>query len=194
MSAIPAMTFTITFPRDPRLYTRDHNRHIREANKQAAKIHHQRHVPRHFEAFAPAKYGYFKRSKKYEVRKFKQVGHNRPLEFTGISKRHILRFTDDMVKATPKGSTLTVKLQIKGGSGRVIDAAAAARLFAAGKRKTATISKQQIQSQKEILRRVAEMGAISPDERQYIGDRIGVIYAQLANAPGQVYRVKIKAG
>lgn len=190
-TAFPSTALSINFTRDPRLFSRDHNRHMRHAFEAGAEYHFQHHVPRHFQGFAAAKYGYYPRTQKYNDRKLKQVGHLDPLVFTGASKR---RATGSHlpIQATPKGATLTVQLAIDKASGRLLDAAAAARLFAAGKRKTATISNKQLQNQVQILRRVTELQAISQDEINTVGRKIAEDYTNQANSQSQPYRVRVK--
>lgn len=65
----PKITTTVTLPRDPRLLVRDHNTILRETLREAAFEHHRRHIPWHFESFAPAKYGYARRGKKYQAKR-----------------------------------------------------------------------------------------------------------------------------
>jgi hypothetical protein len=163
---------------------------MRHAYTAAAEYHFQHHVPRHFQGFAAAKYGYYPRTKKYNDRKLKQVGHTDPLVFTGASRREAT--SNHRIAATPKGSKLFVRLAISGGSGRVLDAAAAARKFAAGKRKTATISKTQVQSQIQVLKRVSEMETVAQDEINTLGRVMQEDYQHQADTQTTPYRVKIK--
>lgn len=188
---LPSTAVGLIFDADPRLKVRDHARFMRNAFTAGAEFHFEHHVPWHFENFAGPKYGYFPRSRAYNARKLKQVGHNRPLEFTGASKR-MATGSHVPIQATPKGATLTVRLAITGGSGRVLDAAAAARLFAAGKRKTATFTQRQINGQAQALRRVAEMEAITQDEINAVGRVMEQSYIDQANGPNVEYRKRIK--
>lgn len=66
-------------------------RAIRAAAKEALEIAieqwHGTMMPQHFTTAAPAKYGYTPRTKKYMIRKARKMHHQRPLEFTGDSKK-----------------------------------------------------------------------------------------------------------
>ena len=191
MSGIPLPKVSMTLPKDPRLFVVDHNRNLREANQQGMHLHHRRHIPWHFQTFAAVKYGYKPRNKKYLARKLKQKGHLLPMVFSGASRAKAM--AEHTVSGTPKGAKLTFNLAIKGGiTGRVVDAAAAARLFAAGKRKTAGFSQKQIDGQKNILMRVAEMQTIAVDEARAIAAEVKKVYVEGANKPGTKYRVRIK--
>lgn len=189
--AMPGSSVELVFSADPRLKARDHNKFMRAAFTAGAEYHFRQHVPRHFEDFAIHKYGYYPRSEKYNDRKMKQVGHNHPLVFTGASKR-MATGSHLPVQATPKGATLTVRLAFSGGSGRMKDAAAIARLHAAGKRINSTFTEKQVNGQIEALRRVSEMESMSSDEVNTVGRVILDKYTELANAPGTEYRKRIK--
>lgn len=191
MCGIPIMTVTVTLPRDPALFQRDHNRFSRAANVLAARYHFQKHIPRHFQGFAAAKYGYRKRTSKYKQRKIKLVGAKPDMVFSGRSQR-VITGTAPKIQATPKGSRLIMRLPIDGGTGKILDAAAAQRLFAAGKRKTATFTKRQVNSQIEIMRRVKEMEAVSPDEARALAEVRAAEYVRLANEPGTRKRIRIR--
>lgn len=189
--AIPITTITVSMPKDPALFTRDHNRFSRAANVAAADFHFQRHIPRHFEGFAGPKYGYWKRTKGYLKRKQKIVGNKPDLVFSGKSKRMVLS-TTPTIRATPKGSTLILRLPIAGGTGNALDAAAAARLFAAGKRKNKGFTQKQVNSQIQIQRRVHELQAVSADEARKLAEVRAQEYVRLANEPGVRRRIRFK--
>lgn len=188
---IPIMTVTVTLPRDPALFVRDHNRFSRAANVLAAQYHWQKHIPRHFQSFAAAKYGYQQRSGKYRKRKIKLVGNQPDMVFSGRSRR-MMTGTQPTIRATPKGSTLIMRLPIDGGTGKILDAAAAARLFAAGKRSHKGFTQRQVNSQVQIVRRVAEMQAVSADEIRTLAEVRATEYVRLANQPGVKKRIRIR--
>ncbi len=188
---IPIMTVNVSLPRDPALFVREHNRFSRAANVYAAEYHWRHHIPRHFEGFAAAKYGYFKRSSKYNERKLKIVGDKPDNVFSGRSQRQMTN-SYPKIRATPKGSTLIMKMPIGEGSGRILDAAAAARLFAAGKRKNKGFTERQATSQINIIRRVAEMQSVSTDEVAKLAQVRADEYVRLANQPGVRKRIRIK--
>lgn len=72
---------------------RTHNKIMRKVNRQAMTRHRQR-LPLHFQRNSKTTpggaYGYEKRNKRYQIRKAKQQGHQKPLVFTGRLKQSIL--------------------------------------------------------------------------------------------------------
>lgn len=187
---IPKLTAQIDIKRDPALYESSHNKSMSAAWKGGAEFHHSNHMPRHFQAFAGAKYGYKKRSKKYNARKLRIVGHQIDNVFTGKSRTEIT--TKRRIQGSPKGATLRMRLPISGGTGRLEDDAARARLHAAGKIKSRKITNRQITGQKTIIERVAEMKAVAPDEFRTIGRVAKIKYVEQANAPTSKRRIRIK--
>lgn len=190
-TGIPIMTVEITLPRDPALFQRDHNRFAREANRYAAEYHWRHHIPRHFQSFAKTKYGYFKRTEKYQKRKINLVGRKPDNVFSGRSQREMTNNTPKW-PATPKGARLIMKMPIGAGTGRILDAAAAARLHAAGKRKNKGFTERQAQSQINVIRRKAEMESVSADEVRTLMRVRNDKYVQQANEPGVKKRIRIR--
>lgn len=189
--SIPGITVTLTLPNDPRLFVSGHKRCMKEGNVASMHYHHRRHIPWHFQGFAGAKYGYQPRSRGYIKRKIKAVGHTLPNVYTGASRTSAT--TSHNVTPTQRGARLTFQLAIKSGrSGRVLDAAAAARLFAAGKRKTAGFTDSQIEGQKKIRMRIAEMQTIAVDELKAINEELARVYVAEADKPTTKKRVRIK--
>lgn len=74
-----------------------------EGNAASVEHWHRKYVPFHFEPFAKSKYGYQRRSKKYEQRKQRKVGHVKPLVFTGNLERQAESFID--VRASSRRGT-----------------------------------------------------------------------------------------
>lgn len=184
---------TMHFTRDPRLYVRDHNRFVREAYRKAAEFHHKEHIPRHFEKFAGAKYGYAKRRSRVWVGIFEAIGKSPwrpgeprkgsyqeykdrlglpPLVFTGAS-RDLATSQRQITATATKGARLIVRLALVGASGRF-------------RKKPGQT--QLTQQQKEIVSRIAEMETIAPDEQRRINWEIQRSYTIQANAPGTPYR------
>ena len=160
------MELQATFIRpDPRIFIRDHNKWLRAANVRAAKYHQRVHVPRHFQNFAAAKYGYLPRSQKYLKYKERRYGSTRPFVKTGATEDALVGMRQHEISATPKGAKLTLRLPFKGGTGRFLDAKALKRL-----KKVHTES--QVRAQKAAMARVAEMEAISPDEQRTLNEQI----------------------
>jgi hypothetical protein len=173
-TAPPMLSVTTTFPRDPRLYASDHNTFLRESLRETSAIHHERHMPWHFERFAAAKYGYVKRSIKYQRRKDKLglpplVSPNP--RTSGQLRRSILQFRT--IAATSKRSRLIMRLPFKGGTGRL-------RLIGG------SLSEQQ----RQILHRFAELESVAPDESQFLAKTILEKYTARANAPGVQHRTR----
>jgi hypothetical protein len=160
------------FPRDPRLFVRDHARFLRESLREAMAEHHERHIPRHFQPFAIAKYGYKPRSNGYERRK-RRLGKHNPLEFTGRTKTQVT--TSRQITATQHRATLIMRLPLSGGTGR----------FRLAKGQT-----QLSSSQRTILQIIEELRAIAPDEVTHLRDFVAARYAARANEPGVRYRVR----
>jgi hypothetical protein len=188
---IPQVTAQIDIARDPFLFESGHSKSMRAAYTGGAEFHHSQHMPRHFQPFAKSKYGYKPRTKKYNARKLKIVGHQIDNVFTGRSKTEIT--TKHKVQSTAKGAKLKMKLPITGGTGRLQDDAARARLFAAGKAKTQKITGRQISSQKTIIERVAEMKVISGDEHRTVAKVAKVKYVEQANMPTTRRRIRISS-
>jgi hypothetical protein len=175
-TAPPLMQVNSTFPRDPRLYVRDHQTFLRETLRDAAAEHHTRHIPWHFEKFAAAKYGYQRRSSKYQARKDKLglpplVSPNP--QTTGQLKTAMTQFRE--ITATSTRSRLIMRLPFQGGTGRL--------KVIGGKLST---------SQQNVLARIAEMEAIADDERAHLAEFVGVDYARRANLPGVPYRTRMR--
>lgn len=190
-TGIPIMTVELTLPRDPALFQRDHNRFMRAAMTAAAEYHWRQHMPRHFQKFAAAKYGYVPRSKKYNDRKIKIVGHQIDNVLSGRSRREVT--SKRTITATPKGARLKMVLPIKGGTGNLLDQAAAARLFAAGKRQQKGFTARQVNSQKSIIARVKELEAISADEIRANSRVIHDEYHRQATAPDTKRRIRFRS-
>lgn len=171
------LKFELIIPRDPALFERDHRRALRLAFTEAAVFHHERHIPRHFEPFASVKYRYARRNAKYEARKQRLLGHRLPLVFTGKTRDTVTMLRT--IRATPKGATLTMRLPIRGGTGRLMDASARARLIRAGKR-VKPLTDRAINNQRVILQLMAEIEVISPDEMQAIRQQIADRYTERA--------------
>lgn len=172
----PKLTVTTTLPRDPRLLGRDHARMLNDTLREAAAEHHKRHVPRHFQAFAPAKYGYARRGSKYQ--KIKDRLGLPPLVSPYSLKQgrlptHVAVMQQFNITATQKRATLKMRLPFRGGTGRL-------RVESNG------LSDHQ----KALLRTIAEIEAIAPDEQRYLNEFVHKKYAERANAPGTKHRVR----
>lgn len=172
---IPVMTVTLVQP-DPRLMLRAHNRALRAAYRVAAEYHRDRHIRRHFEAFAPAKYGYLRRTARYQKYKANVYGSTLDLVKTGATRAALTAPGAGVIRATPKGSTLSLKLPIKGGSGRIQSAAARQRL---GRK---ALSRKGRIAVTNVLARVAEVEAIAPDEINTLRKVVETAYAKHVEA------------
>lgn len=190
MAGVPIMTVDIVLPHDPALKVRDHTKFLRNAFIHAADYHHRVHMPRHFEDFAAAKYGYLPRSKGYNAVKKRIVGHAHPNVLSGRSRTEILK--NRVIRKTANGAMLIMTLPIKGGTGRLLDSAAAARLFAAGKRKNKGFTDKQIEGQKRIIARVKELEAITADEVRANARELIKEYERQANLPTTQKRIRIR--
>jgi hypothetical protein len=166
---IPIMSTELTLPKDPRLLVRDHATFLREAFGEAARFHHERHIPWHFESFAAAKYGYKKRSRRYQKRK--DARGLPDLVWTGAT-RAVVKGSRQITK-TQKGAKLILRLPFKGGTGnfRVMDG-------------------HLSDPQKQVMERIAEIKAIASDEARAISEKVREDYTRRANEPGVKYRVR----
>jgi hypothetical protein len=188
----------ITCDRDPRLYERDHNTFVRNAFRTAAEYHHKHHIPRHFQAFAAAKYGYAPRLSKANAGVFEAVGlepwspgepRNQPYQtfkdklglppnvLSGALRDEVT--TQHSITATAtKGAKLTMPMPD----------------YAGGKSGNLRIRKGQespTTQQQNILARQAEIETISPDEHNTLVGVMDDDYAKSANQPGIEYRKQV---
>lgn len=175
-TAPPNTIVSTNLPRDPTVIVRDHAKALREALEATAVEHHDRHIPRHFQPFAAAKYGYQKRGAKYQRLKDKRglpplVGPNPKTSgdlYDEVTQRY-------RVTKTQYKSTLIMRLPFKGGTGRL--------RLRPGQTKLTT-------QQEQILHRIAELSVITSDEQKYLADFLGAKYTELVNRPGVRRRVK----
>ena len=72
---------------------RTHKRILKQVNREIGVLHRNRTLKKHFENNAETRpggaYGYEARTKKYQIRKAKKKGHQRPLSFTGEMRRTV---------------------------------------------------------------------------------------------------------
>lgn len=175
----PKLVVTTTLPRDPRLLGRDHARNLNDTLREAAEEHHKRHIPRHFQSFAPAKYGYARRGTKYQ--RIKDRLGLPPLVSPyslkqGRMPTQVAVMQQFKITATQKRASLKMRLPFSGGTGRL-------RVEGNG----------LTDHQKALLRTIAELEAIAPDEQRYLNEFIHKRYGERANAPGTKYRVRNSA-
>lgn len=185
-TAPPLMQITTSWPRDPRLHTRDHATFLRESLRETAIEHHRRHIPWHFEQFAAAKYGYKPRTRGYLSIK-RKLGLSLPLVFTGRSRASATSQRE--VTATQNRVTLKLRLDIRGrdaaGNQVVISGSGRFRM----KPGQMSLSRAQMQ----ILARIEELRAVSADEHAYLAKFLAEKYTARANAPGTRYRTRNRA-
>jgi len=84
---------------------------------------HGRFLPRHFNTSAENKYGYAQRTRGYKRRKIKNVGHSRPLVYTGTMEREatkhaVVRTSSNTARVTMRARALNFagKAKRKGAS------------------------------------------------------------------------------
>jgi hypothetical protein len=175
----PKLIVATSLPRDPRLLVREHNRILNDTLREAAFEHHRRHISWHFEPFAAQKYGYHRRGRKYQALKDRLDLPPLVSPFSlkqGRLPTFMFVRASFEVTATPKRSTLKMRLPFGGGTGRL-------RI-----RGNALTDHQQA-----LLMTIAEIEAIADDEQQYLNRFIGQLYTKKANAPGQKYRLHTAA-
>jgi hypothetical protein len=175
----PKPSVTTSLPLDPRLYVRRHNTNLRETLGLAAAVHHTRHIPWHFEQFAPQKYGYAKRNAKYQARK-DRLGLPplvSPNPRTSGQLRTAMTAFRTITK-TKSRARLILRLPFKGG------------MTGVARFRQKRIGGGLTSSQQQIMHRIAEMEAVASDEQQYINNFIEQEYARRANLPGTPYRIR----
>lgn len=185
-------TVSTNIPADPDRKTRTA---VREAAAAGAKLHHVRHMPWHFESFAPQKYGYKNRSKDYLDLKRKLGLSANPLDFSGTTKREILGSYQITVTGT-RGAQLRMKCSLLGATtGRVLDISAIERLLKSE-------SKQHDRSrlarllerlkktggrmtfgQEQAVHRNAELTAIAGDELKAIANEEEQVFKAAISKP-----------
>lgn len=143
---------TIVTP-DPRLFARSHNQAIRSANEESAAYHHDKNMPDHFKMVGYTKYRFDQRVASYRKRKQRKVNHQLPNVLTGTTRSEVLGART--IRATPKGARLLMRFSLKGGSGRFYVRRG--------------MSFRQITSQVYMMRRVAELEAVTEGELKTLG-------------------------
>ena len=176
---------------DPRLYTRDHNRFVRNAYIEAAKYHHANHIPNHFKPGAIERYGYKPRTSMANAGIFERVGlfpvspgerRNAPYQqfkdklglppnVLSGALRQMTGLQYKITATSTKGAKLTMPTpDYAGGStGRIRPKA--------GQDRPTT-------QQYNILARQAELEAITQRELDKLAEIIEERYTNLANTPG----------
>ena len=183
----------------------DSDRHTRAATKAAAKagaqVHHDRHMPWHFESFAPQKYGYEKRSPEYLELKRKLGLSPNSLEFSGQLKSEIMSSYSITATGT-RGAVLKMKASLLGAtSGKVLDIAAIKRLLAAGNKAHDHSRLQRLlvrllksggkmtAGQQAAIKRNAELTAIASDELKFIAGTEEQAFHETFNRPNPMREV-----
>jgi hypothetical protein len=178
--------------RDPDLYARDHATFTREAFKAGAQYHWKKHIPRHFQSFAPAKYGYKPRRSIANAGIFEAVGLNPwspgdrrnqpyqafkdklglPPNVLSGSLQRMCTGTEPMITATAtRGATLRMRVPAYAGG-------------STGRLRAKKGQTQVTDQQRNILDRIAEMETVSEDEHNTLGRVIVEDYVRRANEPG----------
>lgn len=122
---------------------------VREAARAGAAYHHDKHIPQHFKSGAASKYGYRRRSARWQAFKRRVGASSLPLVFTGATAQEITRERKITATST-RGATLRMRAALPGlTSGRF-------RLKAGQKRLSGHQERQ--------LARVEEIKAITADE------------------------------
>lgn len=87
-------------------------RGLRAGLLEASAIWQERYAPKHFRPGAAKKYGYKRRSKAYQKRKRRVMGHGTPLVWTGESKRWV-ETRRGRPRISKNGSRFTARLAVK---------------------------------------------------------------------------------
>ena len=162
--------------------TREHRKAMNEAHRAAGYAHWRHNIPKHFRASAAAVYGYNNRTAAY--RRFKQKVYKSTVDLvkTGAMRREVTT-TRPLVRATAYKCTVTIKLPVKGGTGRFLDRKALERLVKAGKRRSVDLTQKQRQGQVTVMKMVEEMRAVSKDDIEHLQNVTAGEYAKSINNP-----------
>lgn len=180
----PGQKIRVTFNPPPEELPRRHRKFLNNAHREAAEFHHKNHIPLHFEPVAFRRYGYQSRGKNYirlKARLFGEGVARLPNVLSGDSRR--LMRTQRQITATASGSRLILRFAFKGGSGRLLDAAALKRL---GRSKLTT---RQLNGQRNVLTRIAELETVIPEEYAAIAKVIEQSYGRQADEAGVARQV-----
>lgn len=94
---------------------RTHNRILKLVNQKSMYIHRDKRMGKHYKDIPETRpgggYGYDKRSKRYQERKKRKKGHNRPNEWSGKTKRYVRN--NSKITATRKGAKFRAKNYFK---------------------------------------------------------------------------------
>ena len=175
----PGTKVTVTFNPPPEELPRRHRKFLNNANRESAEFHFKKHIPLHFDPSAFRRYGYQDRGKSYIKLKEKLYGKDiakLPNVLTGNTRR-VFR-TQRQITATASGARLILRFPFKGGTGRLLDAAALQRL---GRSK---LTQRQINGQRNILARVAEFETVIPSEYDAIAKVVEQSYQRQADEAG----------
>lgn len=179
MSTTPGNKIVVTFNPPPEELPRRHRKFLNNAHRESAEFHHKKHIPLHFQPSAYRRYGYQSRGRKYIRLKERLYGKGvaqLPNVLTGNTRR-VFR-TQRQITATASNARLILRFPFKGGSGRLLDAAALKRL---GRSKLTT---RQLNGQRNIIARVAEFETVVPEEFKAIAAVIEASYQRQADEAG----------
>lgn len=179
MNTTPGTKVTVTFNPAPEDLPRRHRKFLNNAHREAAEFHHKKHIPLHFQPTAYRRYGYQSRGRNYVRMKERLFGKgvaNLPNVLTGTTRR-VFR-TQRQITATASGAKLILRFPFKGGTGRLLDAAALQRL---GRSK---LTQRQLNGQRNIISRVAEMETTIPEEYAAIAKVIEASYQRQVEEAG----------
>lgn len=175
----PGSKVTVTFAPPPEDLPRRHRKFLNNAHREAAEFHWKKHIPLHFDPSAFRRYGYAPRGRSYVKLKARLYGEEvarLPNVLTGNTRR-VFR-TQRQITATASNARLILRLPFKGGSGRLLDAAALKRLG------RSALSTRQINGQRNIIARIAEMETVIPAEYSAIASVIEASYQRQADEAG----------
>lgn len=122
---LPKIAVTIEIPTRPGdIARRYHNLYTKQALFEALRVHHKTRIPGHFQAGAPSKYGYAKRSFKYNRWKQRKYGGNaKDLVKTGASEQEMTHRFELIGSGAAEGgkkpvsATLRLRFPFRGGTG-----------------------------------------------------------------------------
>ncbi len=79
----------LAFTADTDLPKREFNRALPALFDEVVFRWHEKYLPKHFDEGAASRYGYQKRSRKYNEKKLRKLGHTRELVYSGETQRRL---------------------------------------------------------------------------------------------------------
>ena len=179
----PVVTVVTTLPENP---SRKQRTAMRTAFKTAAEHHWQRNLPKHFEPGAASRYGYRKRSSRWQAIKKELTGSSLPLRFTGQLQRDIVDRRPRITTTSTNGARMYLKASLPGFSGRFAEGGLKSWKRIGGVNYAIAIITELNKRQEQQLHRIEEVKAVTAEELEQLAricERTFVEEFEAAKAP-----------